>query len=172
MTLTASPETGYHFESWGGACLGTTTAICELLMNVRRGVAVTFCADNAVCGDAAVVTLITHYYQNILGRAPEPAGLAYYQDRINQAKANGQDVKQEFKTMASNFLNSPEYLNKGSNDTEYVTTLYKTFLQRDPESTGLTYYLDLLTKGTSRNSLLDNFVNSPEFAQFMSNLGL
>jgi len=118
-----------------------------------------------------VVTLITLYYQSILGRAPEPSGLAYYQDRINQAKSQGWDVKPEFKAMAYNFLTSPEYLNKGTSNTEYVTTLYQTFLQRDPESTGLQFYLDILAGGTSRNSLLDNFVNSPEFAGFMKNLG-
>ncbi|CAK0761734.1 exported hypothetical protein [Gammaproteobacteria bacterium] len=171
VTLTASPDAGYHFERWGGACLGTTTATCELVMNVRRGVAVTFCADDGGCVDTAVVTLITYYYQSILGRAPEPAGLTYYQERMTQAKARG-DVKPEFKLMAYNFLNSPEYLNRATNNDEYIATLYKTFLQRDPEGAGLQYYLDLLAAGATRNSLLDNFVNSPEFGNFMKNLGL
>ncbi|CAK0781353.1 hypothetical protein CCP4SC76_7850002 [Gammaproteobacteria bacterium] len=146
------------------------------------------CIDNVVLqfGDDPVATLITYYYQSILGRAPESAGLAYYQDRINQARAKGQDdyqdrinqarakgqdVKPEFKIMAYNFLNSPEYLNRGTSNTAYITTLYKTFLQREPESAGLAYYLDFLAKGVTRNSLLDNFVNSPEFANFMKNLG-
>ncbi|CAK0756693.1 hypothetical protein CCP4SC76_2810003 [Gammaproteobacteria bacterium] len=62
-------------------------------------------------------------------------------------------------------------MNRGTQPAEYVTTLYKTFLQRDPEDAGLQYYLDLLAKGASRNSLLDNFVNSPEFDRFMTNLG-
>ncbi len=128
------------------------------------------CSANLVSTES-VVTLITHYYQSILGRAPEPAGLTYYQDKIAKAQALG-DVKPAFRQMGSDFFNSPEYLKKGTGNTAYVTTLYKTFLQRDPESAGLTYYLDLLKEGTAtRNSLLDNFVNSPEFAKFMKNLG-
>ncbi|CAK0754881.1 hypothetical protein CCP4SC76_2570002 [Gammaproteobacteria bacterium] len=123
-------------------------------------------------GTNPIGDLIDYYYQSVLGRVPEPEGLAYYQDRIDQAIAQGRDVKPEFRLMAYNMLNSPEYLNKGTGNLEYVTTLYKTFLQRGPEDTGLTYYLDRLTKGETRNVLIDNFANSPEFAQFMTNLGL
>ncbi|CAK0777291.1 hypothetical protein CCP4SC76_6310002 [Gammaproteobacteria bacterium] len=117
-----------------------------------------------------VVTLITYYYQSILGRAPEPGGVDYYEKIINQAKAKGCPyVKSAFKGMAYNFFSSPEYLNKGTSNTKYVTTLYLTFLQRDPENDGLAYYLDLLARGVTRNSLLDNFVNSPEFDRFINN---
>jgi len=164
--LTATPSSGYTFSGWSGDCYGTGT--CTLTMNAARNVTATFTSGT---NNDSVITLITYYYQSILGRAPDSGGLAYYQDGINQAKAQGRDVKPEFKTMAYNFLNSPEWLNRGTNNTEYVTTLYKTFLQRDPESAGLTYYLNILANGTSRNSLLDNFVNSPEFDTFMKNLG-
>jgi len=164
--LTATPSSGYTFSGWSGDCYGTGT--CTLTMNAARNVTATFTSGT---NNDSVVTLITYYYQSILGRAPDSGGLAYYQDRINQAKAQGRDVKPEFKIMAYNFLNSPEYLNRGTSNTAYVTILYKTFLQRDPESAGLQYYLNILASGWSRNSLLDNFVNSPEFDTFMKNLG-
>ncbi|CAK0782347.1 hypothetical protein CCP4SC76_920001 [Gammaproteobacteria bacterium] len=167
VTLTATPASGQTFTGWSGACSGTGS--CSLKMGADQSVTATFSAG---IDDVSVVVLITHYYESILGRAPESAGLGYYQGRIDQAKADGQDVKPVFKIMAYNFFNSPEYLNRGTSNAEYVTTLYKTFLQRDPESAGLAFYLDILARGGSRNSLLDNFVNSPEFAQFMANLGL
>ncbi|CAK0770987.1 hypothetical protein CCP4SC76_5400001 [Gammaproteobacteria bacterium] len=74
--------------------------------------------------------------------------------------------------MAFVFLNSPEYLIRGTSHAEYVNTLYQTFLQRGPEDAGLVYYLDRLKKGEARNILIDNFTHSPEFAEFMKNLGL
>ncbi|CAK0778078.1 hypothetical protein CCP4SC76_6550007 [Gammaproteobacteria bacterium] len=116
--------------------------------------------------------LISYYYQSVLGRIPEPGGLSYYQDRITKAQTEGRDVKPEFRDMAFAFLNSPEYLIRGTSHADYVNTLYQTFLQRGPEDAGLVYYLDRLKKGEARNILIDNFTHSPEFAQFMANLGL
>ncbi|CAK0772380.1 exported hypothetical protein [Gammaproteobacteria bacterium] len=129
-----------------------------------------FLCGSPETGAQSVIRLITYYYQSILGRDPEPAGPPFYQNLVNQAKANGQDVKPVFKSMANNFLISPEYTTQKTSDAQYVTTLYKTFLQREPESEGLAYYLDLLTRGATRNGLLDNFVNSPEFSNFMAGL--
>ncbi|CAK0762756.1 hypothetical protein CCP4SC76_3780003 [Gammaproteobacteria bacterium] len=73
--------------------------------------------------------------------------------------------------MAFNFFHAPEWKDRGTNETQYITTLYKTFLQRNPESEGLDYYLKILSSGVARDSLLDNFVNSPEFGGFMASLG-
>ncbi|MEI6414945.1 MAG: DUF4214 domain-containing protein, partial [Pseudomonadota bacterium] len=120
--------------------------------------------------NANVVTLITLYYQTILGRAPESDGLAYYQGEIAKAQALG-DVKPAFRQMGYNFFNSPEYLNRKTSNTAYITNLYKTFLQRDPETAGLQYYLDRLAKGESRNTFITDFTNSQEFANFMKSLG-
>jgi len=120
--------------------------------------------------NANVVTLITLYYQTILGRAPESDGLAYYQDKIAKAQALG-DVKPAFRQMGYDFFNSPEYLNRKTSSADYITNLYKTFLQRNPDASGLQYYLDRLSKGESRNTFITDFTNSPEFANFMKSLG-
>ena len=42
VTLTAVPVTGYQFDSWSGACSGTTTATCEVTMNAAKTVSATF----------------------------------------------------------------------------------------------------------------------------------
>ncbi|MEI6415149.1 MAG: DUF4214 domain-containing protein, partial [Pseudomonadota bacterium] len=121
-------------------------------------------------GNNSVVTLITHYYQSILGRVPDSSGLTYSQDKISQAQAQG-DVKPAFRQMGSDFFSSPEYLNRKTGNTDYITNLYKTFLQRDPDSAGLQFYLDRLSRGESRNTFITDFTNSAEFATFMKNLG-
>ncbi|MEI6415306.1 MAG: CARDB domain-containing protein, partial [Pseudomonadota bacterium] len=105
-------------------------------------------AANTIAISDPVDTLITHYYQSILGRAPELSGLAYYQDKIAKAQAQG-DVKPAFRQMGYDFFNSPEYLDRKTGNTDYITNLYKTFLQRDPDAGGLQFYLDRLEKGES-----------------------
>ncbi|MEI6414958.1 MAG: DUF4214 domain-containing protein, partial [Pseudomonadota bacterium] len=166
VTLIATPAGGANFTGWSDACAGQGAA-CTLTMDASKIVSATFGTSS---NNGAVVTLITHYYQSILGRAPEPSGLAYYQDSIARAQSLG-DVKPAFRQMGSDFFNSPEYLDRKTSNTDYITNLYKTFLQRDPDSAGLQFYRDRLAKGESRNTFVTDFTNSPEFAQFMKNLG-
>ena len=115
----------------------------------------------------AVVELITHYYSNILGRAPESNALNYYINVIMSIESSGGDIKDGFISMAQNIFNSPEYLNRNRNDEEYVTDLYNTFFDREPDSDGLTYWTTRLFEGMSRNTMLNNFVFSAEFDDFM-----
>jgi len=42
VTLTASPDTGWAFDAWGGACAGETRATCTVTMNAARSVTATF----------------------------------------------------------------------------------------------------------------------------------
>jgi uncharacterized repeat protein (TIGR02543 family) len=42
VTLTARPNTGSQFSSWGGDCLGVTGATCSLTMNGPKNVTATF----------------------------------------------------------------------------------------------------------------------------------
>ena len=170
VTLTATPESGFCFGSWGGSCQGTTTATCRVSMGWTQGIAVTFTPGSNCDGNGSVITLITLYYHSILGRDPESAGLSYYQDKIARAQALG-DVKPAFRQMGSDFYNSPEYLNRKTSNTDYITNLYTTFLQRTPDSGGLQFYLDRLLKGEARNNLITDFTLSPEFASFMTGLG-
>jgi hypothetical protein len=42
VTLTANPNVGYVFGSWGGSCAGTSGASCTLTMNAAKTASVTF----------------------------------------------------------------------------------------------------------------------------------
>lgn len=66
---------------------------------------------------------------------------------------------------ANAFVNSPEFKARyGSlNDTQYVTLLYNTVLHRAPDSSGLAHWVDLLSSGTSRSSVLLGFSESAEY---------
>jgi hypothetical protein len=130
------------------------------------------------CGDPVcekslidkVEELLTHYYLNILNRAPDSGGLTYWTDEIITLVSSGGDIKEGFISMAQAYFYSQEYLDKDRNDEEFVTDLYNTFFNRPPDLGGLNYWTDNLAQGMSRNEALDSFVYSAEFNAFMNNL--
>ena len=115
--------------------------------------------------------LITHYYVSILGRNPEPEGLTYWQQLIAQKQAQALDVKPVFRDIANFFFNSPEYLERNTTDTEWITNLYLTFFQREPDADGLAFWLEQLASGARRNDVMGDFLYSQEFTDFMQALG-
>jgi hypothetical protein len=117
-----------------------------------------------------VEELLTHYYLNILGRAPAESGLNYWTDEIMSLNCSGGDIKEGFISVAQSFFNSQEYLGRDRDDEEYVTDLYNTFFNREPDSVGFDYWTSQLSQGANRNDLLDYFVYSTEFNDFMDEL--
>jgi hypothetical protein len=117
-----------------------------------------------------VEDFITYYYWHILGRAPDSSGLTYWTDQIMSIASNDGDIKEGFISMAQAYFYSQEYLDRDRNDEEYVTDLYNTFFDRPPDSGGLAYWTDQLSQGASRSTVLDYFVYSTEFNDFMDEI--
>lgn len=103
-----------------------------------------------------IVYFVTRFYNQTLGRAPEPDGLKYH---VNQLAANKTNAAQ----LSETFVFSQEFLNRNVNSTDYMTILYKCFFDRDPDGDGLNYWLNKLAEGYSRRYVLASFVNSQEF---------
>jgi hypothetical protein len=113
--------------------------------------------------------LVTHFYQTILRREPDADGRAYWLglDALNLA-GRGESAF----AMAQAFYSSAEYASFGRNDSAYLSDLYATFFDREPDAGGLAYWLDLLANGMPRDGVLLSFMFSPEFTQFVTtNLG-
>jgi len=126
----------------------------------------------SVCpNDDPTTTLITHYYASILSRDPEIDGLDYWRKRIMQNQAQDTDVKPVFRDMANFFFNSAEYLGRNTTDRQFITNLYLTFFQREPDEGGYAFWLERLAEGTPRNQVMGSFLYSPEFTAFMEALG-
>jgi endo-1,4-beta-D-glucanase Y len=119
---------------------------------------------------AVASSLITHYYQAILGRAPEASGLSYWLGEVVRVQGLGIDIQEAFRVMAGQFFTSDEYLNQNTNDPQYVTDLYETFFDRDPDTEGLSYWTGQLTAGLPRSVVLFHFLFSDEFAVTMQSL--
>ena len=163
VILTATPASGSTFAGWSGACSGTGS--CAVTMGVDRSVTATFNAAST-----ADQTLVTQYYQSILGRAPDSGGLAYWQGEIVRLQGLGVDVQEAFRVMAGWFFTSAEYLGKNTSDGQYVTDLYRTFFQRDPDGGGLGFWTGQLAAGMPRAVVLYSFLFSAEFGSYMQGL--
>lgn len=85
---------------------------------------------------------VTALYLAFYGRPADPAGLAYWAEQL--AKADGKvDAIKEF------FANSDEAKVRFGSDTaaERVTQIYQQLFNRAPEADGLTYWVDVISKG-------------------------
>ncbi len=103
-------------------------------------------------------------YTTCLGRASEPAGKLYWIDRLMNGMT-GADAAHEF-------FFSNEFINKNLSDTEFVTRLYRTFMDREPDQGGLDYWLGELKTGKSREFVFDGFINSTEWANVCLKAGI
>src|SRR6266852_6413927 len=73
-------------------------------------------------------------YADLLGRAPDAGGLAFWVAQLNSASLN---------SVANGFLDSQEYC------TGIVTGLYQQLLNRAPDAGGLAFWTNDLAKGTA-----------------------
>ena len=100
-------------------------------------------------GTADLTNQITQNYQDILGRAPDQAGLDYWL-RQAQGGAKLSDIKNAF-------VNSQE------NTLQELPNLYQDLLGRAPDQAGLDFWTQSAQKGTSLADIQNAFKTSPEY---------
>ncbi|HRX70565.1 MAG TPA: DUF4214 domain-containing protein [Candidatus Competibacteraceae bacterium] len=157
ITLTATPEAGSQFVGWSPAPCAAEFAMPEDDLT---------CTATFTAGGPAAA-LVQHYYQAILGRAADDDGAAYWQGEVARAIELGIDPQEALRVMAGQFFASAEYQNRQPNDTQFVTDLYRTFFNREPDDDGLSYWLGQIRAGLPRNIVLYQFLFSPEFTTYM-----
>ena len=67
---------------------------------------------------------------------------------------------------------SQEMANRNLSNQEYVTMLYRTMMDREPDEAGLNDWVTRLQSGTSRQSVFDGFADSTEFDNIVRAYGL
>jgi hypothetical protein len=115
---------------------------------------------------SAEKSLVSHYYRSILRRAPDAGGQAFWEGEAQRMKNMGVDLNEAWFAMAMSFFASPEYTAFNRPSAEFVTDLYKTFFNRAPDASGLSYWVGQLGSGQPREVVLAGFMFSPEFAAF------
>ena len=116
--------------------------------------------------NTGLTTFVARLYTKALGRDYEVAGINYWCEKINSRKWSINDVS------TTGFFNSPEFMNKNTSNDQYVTILYHTFFDREPDQAGYNDWMGRLSRGVSRNEVLQGFANSPEFANLKKSYGL
>lgn len=107
----------------------------------------------------AVSSHMTVYrlYDAAFDRTPDVEGLGFW---IAQS-----DYGMSASKIANSFLESPEFISVYGNNTDdvtFISKLYKNALERNPDQAGLTYWVDQLKSGFSREDTLIQFADSGE----------
>jgi peptidoglycan/xylan/chitin deacetylase (PgdA/CDA1 family) len=112
-----------------------------------------------------VNAFVTRFYQQCLDRQPDPEGLSGWVNALLNRSITGA-------TVASGFINSPEFINKNLSNDAFLLVMYKAFFDRPPDPQGYSDWMGQLTSGSSRQSVLAGFVNSTEFANLCAKYGI
>ncbi|MGN0637304.1 MAG: DUF4214 domain-containing protein [Huintestinicola sp.] len=111
-----------------------------------------------------VSDFVERLYVNLLGRASDPKGKANHVNSIRSGKS-ACDV-------AKNFVLSTELANKKLSNKEFVTRMYKTMLDRNPDAKGLARWTAALDNGCSYGYVLQGFGKSAEFTRLCESYGV
>jgi hypothetical protein len=106
-------------------------------------------------GSLSNAQFVTQVYQNVLGRAPDAGGLAFWLGQLNSGAMNRGAVM-------IGFSESPEYRGVIANEV-YVTMMYSGMLRRAPDAGGFSFWVSYLDGGSSGLALINGFLASPEY---------
>ena len=118
-----------------------------------------------VTTEPGVAGFVERLYTVALGRSSDPVGKQDWIDAITLRGETGASA-------ARGFLYSPEFLNKECTNEEFVTVLYSTFFDRTPDNLGFTAWINVLESGTSKEEVIEGFINSTEWANLCLRYGI
>ncbi len=149
-----------HFES----ILITTLLIIS--MSVSDIFAIVVSADMEVTEDVGTSELIEadntledfikRLYIYALQRDAEEEGMIFW---VNEIKCGNKSVND----VARSFFNSDEYKSLVISDSEYITSVYRVFFDREADSNGYAFWLNELNNGKSRIQIMEDFISSEEW---------
>lgn len=108
---------------------------------------------------------VTRMYTKALNRNGEADGIADWTSKLENHELAGDDI-------ALGFFLSSEFINQNLSDEQFVTTLYRTLFDRQPDSDGYQGWLAYLSQGNSRESVILGFTGSPEFIDLCNSFGI
>ena len=114
---------------------------------------------------SAITDFVQRLYLICLNRTGENEGVSNWTRLLLEGSATGSGV-------AYGFVFSTEYLDKKPSAKDFVTMLYRTFLGREPDQTGLDHWVSNIESGGSMESVFAGFANSQEFTDICSRYGI
>ncbi len=101
---------------------------------------------------------IERFYNLVLGRRADGAGIEYWNNELKTHKKSASDI-------AKGFFFSEEFLNKKYDDEKFLTIVYRTLMGREPDQEGFNFWKKKLSEGATREYIIDAFLDSPEFKE-------
>ncbi len=136
------------------------TLLCDSY-GIERGVMF----EDGGAANLGIPKFVKRLYNNVLGRTAEAQGL-YNNVLALVVKAETAE------TTAKNFFGSEEYALKKTDNTTYVTDLYKVFMDRAADESGLSFWVSCIEVGMTRDDILSEFAKSAEFKTIAASYGL
>ena len=112
-----------------------------------------------------VWNFVGRLYSLVLQREPDEEGQRSWYKVLTDGSDTGAHV-------AYGFIFSKEYTDQENSDEEYVSMLYRTMMDREPDEAGLASWLNVLRQGFSRKKILEGFAKSAEFAAICDSYGI
>ena len=103
-------------------------------------------------------SFVERMYTTAMGRESDEEGKKYWAGELANFRLTGEWVGGFF--FLSDEMNNMKLSNK-----EFVTRLYKTFMDRDPEESGFKFWVQYLDDGNPRADVVYGFTRSAEFVQ-------
>ncbi|MEE9396494.1 MAG: DUF4214 domain-containing protein [Methylococcales bacterium] len=126
------------------------------------GVAVSSDGDNSF---SQIKSFIRRFYQLVLDREPDVGGFNYWLSRLDDGTETGGDF-------ARGLFESSKFINRQTTDSEFLDVAYRSFFNREASSEGKQYWMDELSFGAGRLSIVDRFIGSQEFINLANNFGI
>ena len=108
---------------------------------------------------------IIRLYSAGLDREADTVGLEFWINELKSGKIQGAGL-------VEHFLLSEELKNKNLSDRDYLQVLYVTIMDRPGDESGIAFWEDLLSNGSSRTGVLRHFILSTEFQNLCARYGL
>ena len=100
-----------------------------------------------------------------LDRDPDPGEVQQWSTSLTNGTLTGADV-------GYGFVLSQEFVNRNTNNEQYLAILYRAFFNRDPDPGGFSYWLNQLNGGALRQDVLDGFIFAQEFSNLCASYGI
>ena len=128
------------------------TKLCAEYGIVRGNVSLTAARDQ----NEGVTKFVSRCYKLCLGRKADEDGLEGWCSQILTGRNTA-------KKAAYGFVFSDEFRKKNLSDEEYVRVMYRLFLDREADGSGVKSWVKVLKSGKSRLHVFEGFADSPEF---------
>lgn len=124
------------------------------------------CTQKVSAQDSAGVTgFVERLYEQTLQREGDADGLNSWVNVLTSGKESGAKV-------AQGFIDSNEFKSRNLSDEDYITILYRTFFDREPDTAGLNAWIAVLNDGLSRLHVFKGFAESDEFTKICNSYGI